>query len=405
MTTNGNTTARPWLRRWAVLGLIVAGALIQIAMSTYYLSVAHAPRPRELPVGYVATAANATRIEATIEQGGQFAARAFDSADAMSAAIKTKDIYGGLDVTTSPPRLYVASAAGSSASTALRTAFTTVVQQQTATHVQQLVAAGTPVPPATLQQLTTPPAVTDVVALPPDDRTGAAIGLLVQALAIGATVASMGLGRIGAGTRPSLLRGVGHTAAMLGYAAASAGAVLIAAHAFGIVPAGADGRLFWTFLLVSVAITGSVAGLVALIGRAGSALGTAYFLFGVPISGATILPEFMPTAVRVLGQMLPTGAGATLVRDSLYFPAATITRPAVTLALYAGIGIVLVLVTNALGNHSKRESLLSVTPQAGASKQERHEAAEPDAVNDAQLGQEQPERKAARKRTGGKVSA
>jgi hypothetical protein len=366
MTPNDNAPARPWLRRWAVLGLIVAGALVQIAMSAYYLSVAHAPRPRELPVGYVATAADAAQIEATIEQGGQFAARAFESADAMTASVTTKVVYGGLDVTSTPPRLYVASAAGTAASTALRTAFTTVVQQQTATQVQQLVTAGKPVPPATLQQLTTPPAVTDVVALPADDRTGAAIGLLVQALAIGATVASMGLGRIGAGTKPSLLRGVGHTAAMLGYAAASAAAVLVAGHAFGVVPTGADGRLFWTFLLVSVAITGSVAGLVALIGRAGSALGTAYFLFGVPISGATILPEFMPTVVRSFGQALPTGAGATLVRDNLYFPAATITQPVVTLALYAGIGIVLVLVTNALANRSKRESLLDVTPHSGS---------------------------------------
>lgn len=364
MSTNDQRPARPWLLRWAVLGLIVAGGLIQIGLSAYYLSVAHAPRPRGLPVGYVAAAANAQQVEATIERGGQFAARSFASADAITAAIRSKDIFGGLDVTADPPHLYVASAAGTSASTTLRTAFTAVVQQQTTDQVQQLVAAGRPVPPAAVQRLTAPPAVTDVVALPPDDRSGASIGLLVQALAIGATVASMGLGRIGARTTPSLLRGVGHTVAMLGYAAASAGAVLVAAHAFGIVPDGADARLFWTFLLVSVAITGSVAGLVGLIGPAGSALGTAYFLFGVPISGATVLPEFMPTVVRTLGQALPTGAGATLVRDSLYFPAAAITQPVVTLILYAGIGILLVLITNALANRSRRHSLLDVTPHA-----------------------------------------
>lgn len=366
MTSIAAAGARPWLLRGAVLGLVVAGAAVQIALSAYYLSVAHAPTPRHLPVGYLAAPAQARQVEATIEDGGRFAATSYPSVAAMTAAVADKTIYGGLDVTTAPPRLFVASAAGTAASTALRTAFTSVVQQQTATQVRQLVAAGRPVSPATLQQLTTAPAITDVVPLPPDDRAGASIGLLVQALAIGATVASMGLGRIGARTRPSLRRGIGHTAVMLTYAAASATAVLAAGHAFGIVPAGADARLFRTFLLVSVAITGSVAGLVALIGAAGSFLGTAYFLFGIPISGATVLPEFMPPAARTLGQALPTGAGTSLVRDSLYFAATDTAWPTVTLSLYAGVGIVLVLVTNALANHTPRESLLDVTPHPDA---------------------------------------
>ncbi|GAB1640423.1 hypothetical protein KRMM14A1259_08460 [Krasilnikovia sp. MM14-A1259] len=350
--------------RWAVLGLIVAGGIIQIVMSAYYLSVAHAPQPHDLPVGYVAAPADAARVQAAIDQGGQFASRPYSSVDAMTAAITAKQIFGGLDVTAAPPHLYIASAAGTAAANALKTAFTTVVQKQTADQVQQLTAAGRPVPPATVQQLTTPPAITDVVPLPADDRTGASIGLLVQALAIGATVASIGLGRIGARTKPSVWRGVGHTATLLAYAAASAAAVLVAAHAFGIVAAGTDAHLFRAFLLVSVAITGSVAGLVALIGAAGSFLGTAYFLFGVPISGATVLPEFLPPVARVLGQVLPTGAGATLVRDILYFPAAPVTRPVLVLSLYAGVGIVLVLVTNALANRSRRASLLRVTPEA-----------------------------------------
>ncbi|BFU44608.1 hypothetical protein [Krasilnikovia sp. MM14-A1004] len=364
MSTDPDRPSRPWLLRWAVLGLIVAGGVIQIVMSAYYLSVAHAPQPHDLPVGFVAAPADAAKVQAAIDKGGQFAAQPYPSADAMIAAIRTKDIFGGLDVTTTPPHLYVASAAGTAASNALKTAFTSVTQQQTADRVQQLSAAGQPVPPATVQQLTTPPAITDVVALPPDDRTGASIGLLVQALAIGATVASIGLGRIGARTRPSLLRGVGHTATLLVYAAASAAAVLGAAHAFGVVPAGTDSHLFRAFLLVSVAITGSVAGLVALIGAAGSFLGTAYFVVGVPISGATVLPEFLPPVARVLGQVLPTGAGATLVRDSLYFPAAPVTQPMIVLSLYAGVGILLVLITNALANRSRRVSLLRLTADA-----------------------------------------
>ena len=109
---------------------------------------------------------------------------------------------------------------------------------------------------------------------------------------------------------------------------------------------------------------------MALIGTAGTALGTVYFLFGVPISGATVLPEFMPAAVRAVGQALPTGAGASLVRDSLYFPAATTIHPVVTLALYAGVGLVLVLTTNAVANRSGRSSLLQDTRDPAATPTE-----------------------------------
>src|SRR4051812_48232155 len=207
MGTEKDRPSRPWLLRWAVLGLIGAGGIIQILMSGYYLSVAHAPQPHDLPVGFVAAPDDAARIQAGIDQGGQFAARRYPSVEEMTGAVTTKEIFGGLDASAAPAHLYVASAAGTAASNALRAAFTGVVQQQTAEKVQQLTAAGQPVAPATVQQLTTPPAVTDLVALPPDDRTGASIGLLVQALAIGATVASIGLGRIGARTTPSLVRG------------------------------------------------------------------------------------------------------------------------------------------------------------------------------------------------------
>jgi hypothetical protein len=341
----------------AALWLVIVGALVQILMSAYYLSQAHAPRPRSLPVGFVATTEATAQVRATIEAGDRFAARPYLTAAALTAAIEDKTVYGGVDVSATP-HLYVASAAGPSAATAMRAVFTTVVQQQTAAQVDRLITAGRPVPPDVLRRLTTPPAVTDVVPLPADDGAGTSIGLLVQCLTLGASVAAIGLGRLRPLTRPSLRRGFGHLALLLAYGAASAGAVLAAAHLFGVIPDGAAGRMFGTFFLVSLATTGSVAGLIALIGPAGTFLGTAYFLFGLPVSGATVLPDFLPTAGRVFGQALPTGAGATLVRDSLYFPGASIAAPATVLGLYAGVGILLVLVTNALGNRSKRDSLL-----------------------------------------------
>jgi hypothetical protein len=93
MSTNAHPAERQrWLLRRAVLLLILAGAIVQIALSAYYLSVAHAPHPRNLPVGYRSTTAEAAQIQATIEKGELFDARSFDSADTMIAAIKAKDL-------------------------------------------------------------------------------------------------------------------------------------------------------------------------------------------------------------------------------------------------------------------------------------------------------------------------
>jgi hypothetical protein len=51
---------------------------------------------------------------------------------------------------------------------------------------------------------------------------------------------------------------------------------------------------------------------------------------------------------------LPTGAGVQAVRDNLYFPDAPIGHPLLVLGLYAGIGCVVVLVTNLLANRANR---------------------------------------------------
>jgi hypothetical protein len=355
------------LRR-AVLLLVLAGAVVQIGLSAYYLGVGHSPGPRHLPVGFVAGSQQQGQLRSLIERGNAFDASRYADARALTTAIKKKQIYAGVDVTGVRPHLYVASAAGTAASSAIRTAFTTVLQQRTEQQVSALVAAGRPVPPATVEALTAPPDVTDVAPLPRADRAGGSLGLLVQALALGATVASLGLGRIGERTRRSLQRGLAHAAILIVYAAASAAAVLWAASWFGIVPGSAAGRLYLDLLLLSLAITASSAACVALVGPAGALLGTAYFTLGVIISGSSILPEFLPTFGRVIGQSLPTGAGVTAIRESLYFPAASGTGPLTVLSLYAGLGLLVVLVTNLLANRSHEVSVVAEVREADQAK-------------------------------------
>jgi len=55
-----------------VAALVIAGALVQILLSAYYLGVAHSPGPRHLPVGYSAQASSQPAIKKLIETGGAF---------------------------------------------------------------------------------------------------------------------------------------------------------------------------------------------------------------------------------------------------------------------------------------------------------------------------------------------
>ncbi len=96
---------------------------------------------------------------------------------------------------------------------------------------------------------------------------------------------------------------------------------------FGVGAGAEPARHVLVFSLVSLAITASTAGAVALIGSPGALLGALYFTVGTVISGASILPEFLPTFGRRFGEALPTGAGVQAVRDDLYFPDASIGRP------------------------------------------------------------------------------
>ena len=265
-------------------------------------------------------------------------------------------MYGGVDITGIQPHLYVASAAGSAAANLMRTTYITVAQQQTAQQLNELASRGNAMPVAEAQVLLAPPPVTDVIPLPADDVNGASLGFVTQALALGGTIASIGLGRLIPRTRRSWRRGLAHVSTLLIYAVASATVVLWSMGWFGVGEQASHVELLGIFALVSLAITASTAGAVALLGPGGALVGGLYFTVGTVISGASILPEFLPAFGRLVGENLPTGAGVQAVRDDLYFPAAPIGHHLTVLGLYAGIGCLIVLVTNLLPNRGDKIS-------------------------------------------------
>ncbi len=353
-TPSPTITSKRQFRKFA-FAIALFGVIIQLALSVYYLDVGHAPHPHDVPVGIIGSAQQRQPIVDQVNKQGGFDITVYDSTTALTEAVDKRKSYGGLDVSGATPHLYVATAAGPTASTFMKTAFTTAIQERVNEQIAQLSAAGKPVPIPTLQALTTPAPVTDLVALPDNDKYGSSLSFLVQALALGGTIASAGLGTLIPRTRRSVKRGIGHLATLIVYAAGSAAAVLGSMKLFDIGVGANRAALFATFFLVSLAITASIAGFVALIGQAGMAAGLIYFGVGTVISGASIPSEFLPTAARIIGQALPTGAGAHAVRDSLYFPAASISGPLLILAAYAVIGCAVVLFTNIRGSRGSSE--------------------------------------------------
>jgi hypothetical protein len=103
--------------------------------------------------------------------------------------------------------------------------------------------------------------------------------------------------------------------------------------------------------LLALAVSGAVAGLGALLGRAGIALGVLLtFVVGNPLSAVASAPELLPEPWGRLGQLLPPGAGATLLRSTAFFSGAGGTEPTRTLTVWAAAGLVLLLA----GRHGLR---------------------------------------------------
>jgi hypothetical protein len=80
--------------------------------------------------------------------------------------------------------------------------------------------------------------------------------------------------------------------------------------------------------LTVLAVGGTVAGPAALFGRAGAALGALLMvLVGNPLSGVSSAPELLPEPAGAIGQLLPPGAGGSLLRSTPFFDDAGGTAP------------------------------------------------------------------------------
>jgi hypothetical protein len=275
----------PWRMALTAVGVALAAAL---ALAAFAWPAAGGAL-RDVPLGVAGPASAAAPLEARLaRQGGAFELRRYPDAAAARAAIEDRAVVGAV-VPPPPggrPVLLVASAAGPALA-------------------QQLPqAVGAAVPRAQVR---------DVVPADPDDPRGAAFGAAVLPLILAGMLTGV-LMSVRAPAGAARLAGAVASAGLAGLAG-----VAVAEGRLGVLPGPWPANAAALALTV-LAIAALVAGLTGLLGRFGIAIAAALTMFvGNPWSGMTSAPELLPQPARTIGQLLPPGAGGSLLRSTAFF--------------------------------------------------------------------------------------
>ncbi|WP_418277281.1 ABC transporter permease [Isoptericola jiangsuensis] len=325
----------PWTRV-VVVGLAIAAVVTLVELAFSWPAVT--AEPRDVPVAVVGPADAVQELAETLESQQPGVVDLVETADRDDAvtAVEQRDVVGAL-VLGPTPEVLTAPAAGSAPTqlmTGLASRLQARVTAQAVAALQQQAAQGTDLPQDGPPTVT----VTEVVPLSPDDPQGTGMTAALFPLLLGGMAGgiAISLAVVGAGRR---------VLAVAVYAVVG-GLVLTA------VLQGWFGSLqgdWWTnaaaIALALAAVAAPLTGFVALLGRAGIAVGAVLMmLVANPISGATVPPEFLPWHWGALGQWFPPGASGTLLRDLSYFPAADTAAAWIALGAWTTLGVMFSLV-------------------------------------------------------------
>jgi hypothetical protein len=271
----------PWI------AVLAAPIIVAIALSTFAWPAANL-KPRDLPLGVAGPAGGIGPLEAALaEQEGAFDVHRYADAAAATQAIEDREVYGAVVAAPGDQTLLVASAASPTVAGLLR---------------ENLAGPGA--------------TVLDVVPADPDDPRGAAFASMILPLVLAGIIGGVIVSLLG---RPGL-RQVG----ILATTASTAGLVtIVMVQAWLGIIEGPWLLNAGVVALAVLAIASVIAGLTALIGPAGIALGAVLIVFvGNPWSGIASAPELLPKAAGFIGQLLPPGAGGNLLRNTAFFDGA-----------------------------------------------------------------------------------
>ncbi|MER5409019.1 ABC transporter permease [Streptomyces sp. NPDC002769] len=342
MTIVKNLSAGLLSWRRTVIMTVALPLVISLAVMAYAWPASRIA-PRDLPVGVVgASTAGQNAVEGLAHnKPGGFDFHLYPDQASARSAIKNREVYGAFVVTTGNVTVLEATAASTSVAQLL-----TTTGQQLAAHAAKLparhakAAAHTSAGPSAGKSLAKPvPKVSlrtvDVVSTSADDPRGvvfnsALLPLTICSILIAALIAMSGA------QMPVWRRLIDLLAAC---AATGLAAYLVAEGLLGALPH--EHLATWGALsLTMLAISATSVGLITLIGPTGIGLSAALMVFvGNPFSGITSAPELLPKAVGDIGQWLPPGAGANLLRSTAYFEGAASGGHIAVLALWSTLGL------------------------------------------------------------------
>ena len=291
-TSSAAPGGRPPIPYRALAGFIVATAAFAAIFVALAVGAYHAPRPHNLPVGIVGSAAASGGIEHALDGAlpGAIAWRSYPSAASAATGIADRQVDGAVVASASHLQVLITSGGGSAAANFLPSAFGTV-----AAHTGQSVA------------------VTDVVPALPGDSQGLSSFFLLLAVLIPSVAAGSGTALAFRKARPAL--GV-----LAPVAVAIVVGLVAAAVADGIAGLGHYPAIAAVVALFSLAVTAPTA-VLARIKPPLVALAVLLFIVaGIPMSGGPAgLASFSNGFFRLFNSVLPLGLAASIVRNVVYF--------------------------------------------------------------------------------------
>ncbi len=312
---NENDTLVPLALRVVAVLAVAAVLLIAFVLPTVKGG------PNHLPIGVAATPQIQTQAKQLFSQrySNTFELKNYKDGPALRKAIGNRSVYGGLVVTQTEATMLTAQTASPRAANALNAV------------AQSLGLTATEVKPAPAKD----PAGTGLAA---SGLPLALIGIF-PALLLMAAFRERRLTQLGAMIVSAFLLGAGASALLT----------------FWLGPT--QGANFW---LVSVAITAALLstnllllGLNAVGGRIATGIGiAALVLVSVPLSGFSTGSEWLAQPWGDIGQLLPAGAGGTLLRNAAFFDGHAAGKPLLVLGVWALAGLLMLGLSEGLAQPS-----------------------------------------------------
>jgi len=301
----------------------VAGGLLTLSFS--YAD--HSPRPHDIRIAVVAPRPVVARVAAGLDHAlpGGFTVRGAPSASAATTALRDQQIRGALVLSPGTPphaEILTAGAAGLTLQEVVETALTDAAT-----------AAGAK------------SSVRDVVPVPDNsDRSGLMSFVFALGLLVPSVIGSVGLYLVG---RRNRVWWRVFSAAVFAILVAGFG-VLIETQVFGAL------KTDWLAVLGigvlgALAFVFSTAAAQATLGLQATGLMAVTLVFvGNAISGGSVPTGMLPDVYRQISPWVPNGAIVHGVRSVVYFGGHGLGQPLLTLSLWAGVGLGVLLVNDLL---------------------------------------------------------